>query len=152
MGLIADLVGAGVREVKDAASRDVGKMGQSSHITRQNETVADFEALALTPYRQGYLTAQQAAQRIEDIARSFSAYCQQLGYPRALQGAADVTLLANQLVRDLRSQIPAGSGPIITSGGVTLPPLTDGGSAMSVDYSTLALVGLAAFLLLRRGK
>src|SRR6202008_1554449 len=106
MGWFSDLVQAGSTELKAEANRRAGQLGTSAHIQAQNEVVSDFQTLALTPYRAGQISAAQAAAKIQELAQGFTIYCQKLAYPRALQGAADVNNLAQQIIHDLQPAIP----------------------------------------------
>jgi hypothetical protein len=158
MGWFSDLADIGKDAVKAEANRRVSQAGRagatpltSLHIEPQNQTVADFERLALTPYRNGQITAAQAAAKIQELDQAFSVYCQTLLYPRALAGAADVHTLALQLIRDLQPAIP-GNIPGTGGGGVTLPPLTPGGAPVTINYTTIAVVGIGAYLLLSKKK
>lgn len=146
MGWFSDLVEAGSAELKSEANKRAGQLGQSAHIDAQNQVVADFQRLALGPYQAGQITAAQAAVKIQQLDQGFTVYAQQLLYPRALQGAADVHTLALNIVRDLQPAIP-GQIPG-TGGGVTIP--TPSGQPITIDYTTLAALGIGAYLLFFR--
>ena len=136
MGLINDLikdgVQAGTQALKDRANGNKFVMGTSAHIQPQNDTVSDFQAAAIT--------------KIQQLAQGFTIYAQQLGYARALQGAADVNALAQRLVRDIQAAYQMPGGGVILPPGIVPPGQGIGG----ISYTTLALVGLAAYFFLRK--
>lgn len=146
MGWFSDAVKQGGDFLKQEADRRKSVIGQSAHIDAQNQVVADFETLALGPYKRREITAAQASQKIDELDRGFTIYTQRLGYQRALNGAADVHRLAVQIIRDLQTAS--------TGGGVVVPPILGGGTVFpaSMDYTTLALIGVGAYLLFQNRK
>ncbi len=113
-GFWGDLWAFGQQAIDAEADRRSGSSGQEAHIAAQNEAVREFESEALAPYRQGIITIEQARQMIQAINAGFTAYCRRLGYARALQGAADVDRLAQQLIADLGGYQPV---PALPGGG-----------------------------------
>src|SRR5436190_20651288 len=150
MGLINDLikdgVQAGTQALKDRANRNKVVKGTSAHIQPQNDTVSEFQTYALTPLNNGQMTPAAAITKIQQLAQGFTIYAQQLGYARALQGAADVNALAQRLVRDIQAAYQMPGGGVILPPGIVPPGQGIGG----ISYTTLALVGLAAYFFLRK--
>ena len=135
--------GQEVIEAEADARRQVA--GQSAHIDAQNEAVSDFETDALGPHAAGRISTDEAIRRIQNITNSFTRFCERLNYARALNGARDVQILAGQLIADLEESEEDGfyePGP--GGGNINLPVIG------SVSTTTLALGGLAAFLLFTR--
>lgn len=143
-----ELFDAGTAAVQAEADRRGQVLGQSAHIDAQNDAVSDFETDALTPHRTGRISTAEAIRRIEKITDAFTAFCQRLGYARALAGARDVQVLADQLIADLEES--ENSGGVYTpgpgGGTVNLP------GGLQLSPTTLALGGLALLVLMRTRK
>ena len=142
MSWFSDLIDAGAAEVNRKAQSDLKNSGTSAHIAAQNQVVADFQTQALTPLANGTITPQQAIDIIDRLDKAFSAYCQQLGYARALQGARDVHNLAVRLIADREATITASGGTYYTpgSGGSTSVP-----TSTSVTRTGVSVAGLGTF-------
>lgn len=143
MGFWSDLLDKGAQAVKSEATSRLSSQGQSAHIAAQNEVVTEFGTI-IASYHAGQLTNAQAQQKVSAAAATFTAFCQNLGYPRAIQGAADVNNLKNQLIASLQKEAQTGTVGTIT-GGI---PAALGVS--SLTPTMIALLALGAFLLLRR--
>lgn len=140
-GFWSDLWDMGVDAVSNEAHNRFSTAGESAHIAAQNEAVAEFEAAALTPYRSGRISAEQARQIIRSIASAFASFANRLGYPRALAGAREVEALAERLIMDLGAYttVPAPSGylpPMLQSAGISAP----------------MILGIAGLFFLMRGR
>lgn len=146
MGFWSDLASAGASAAKNEAAKRQGQSGASAHIQAQNEVTAEFGAI-LSSYHARQLTNTQAQQAIAAADSGFSAFCQNLGYPRALQGASDVHSLAVKVISDLRTE--AGTGLIGSITGA-LPGVLTGGIGGGLDTTTIALMALAAYMLFKR--
>lgn len=143
----------------NAAKQQLGASGTSAHIQAQNQTVAAF-AQILNEYNAKTISAQQAVDLITRYNQGFMAFCQKLGYARAIRGAGDVNNLAVKILTTtfagvtpsaLTSSAPPGTLPPVPT-GVTLPPgVLPAGIASLGNLSplTLALLVGAGFLLMR---
>jgi hypothetical protein len=157
MSWFSDLIDAGVNEVTRKAQSDLKNTGTSAHIQAQNQVVSDFQTQALTPLANGTITPQQAIDIIDRLDRGFTAYCQQLGYARALAGAQTVHALAVKLIADREATITTSGGTYYTpgSGGSTSVPtstsITSTGVSVAglgtLSWTSLGLAAAAFYLL-----
>ena len=141
MSMWDDLKNLGAAAIKREAQARLQVRGTSAHIAAQNDAGADFSVI-LAEHQAGRLNTAQAIAEIDRIAAQFELFAGALGYERAIRGARDVNAVAAQIRAGLRS--------------VSLPPVVSGPGVIdipgigAVGVGTLALVGIGAYLFLRR--
>lgn len=144
MGFWSDLFDAGAQEVKNEANKRASQSGASAHIAAQNETEKEFGAI-LAAYHNKQISNSTAQAQISKADAAFTAFCQQLSYRRALQGASDIHTLEMKIISDLKAE--SVSGVIGSLTGATAGVLS---GAANLDTGTLALIALWAYALYSR--
>lgn len=146
MGFWSDLMDLGEQRIKAEAAKRSQQSGTSAHIAAQNQVRDEFGQI-LNTYHMGSITNATAQQQISRANQGFAAFCRNLGYPRALQGASDVDILAQKILADLRTERITGATGSLT--GTTANVLT-GGAAGPLSTTTVLLMAGAAYMLYKR--
>jgi len=116
----------------------------ADHIQAQNDTVA-YMGQVINAVHARTLTVQVGVQLIQKALAVFVSLANRFG-ERGRRGAADVSALAAQVIRDLQAgQTPAPGGGYQSPGGNYFPPALAG-----IDPLWLLGGGVILFLLVRR--
>lgn len=120
MGFWSDLAEHGEAAIRQEAQRRLSGENQNAHINAQNETVAEIGTV-LNAFHSGRLAANPTISEIWKVDNAFGVYCRELGYPRALQGSAEVHTLAASII----DQIQRGQaiGGTVSAGGLDIQTL-----------------------------